>query len=155
MGEKNSAAGSGRASLGSADAQEQEIKNIYRYFKDRPEVIERHADELNELAKDPTIQKAFRRHSDQFRNIKENRLSYELEKNRKLRLIHKFKKEHTDIENITNRWRDILLCAFEDLVKYTDSKAVDLYNAFHLKSIHVQKDEVGIYSEEDPSTENE
>lgn len=138
-----------RLSIGSAEAQAQEISNMYAYFKERPKLIEGVENELKEFLKDPSIQKTNRRHSDQFRNTETNRLSQELEKNRKLKLIHKFQKEHKDIEGVTDRWRDILLCAFEELVKYTESKPIDLYNAFHLKTIYIKKDEVGIYSDSD------
>lgn len=138
-----------RVSFGSLEAQLQEIKTIYRYFKDRPEAIEEHAEDLEDLVKDPSIQKAFRRYSDQFRNIKENRLSFEMEKNRKLKTIHKFKEEHKKIGEITDRWRDILICAFEDLVKYTESCPIDLYNRFNLSAIHIEKEEVGVCSEEE------
>lgn len=142
-----------RMSIGSIESQQKEIKSIYRYFKDRPDAIESHAAALKELIKDPSIQKTFRRYSDQFRNAKENRLSLEMEKNRKLRSIRKFREEHKEIEDITNKWRDVLLCAFEDLVKYTESRPIDLYNGFHLRSIHVGKDEVGVCSEEEEYAE--
>lgn len=138
-----------RASIGSAEGQQQEIKSIFRYFKDRPEAIEKHSSSLESLIKDPSVQKAFRRYSDQFRNVKENRLSSEIEKNRKLRSIHRFREEHKEIASITDRWRDVLLCAFDDLAKCTNARPIDLYKAFHLAAIHIEKEEVGVYSEDE------
>ncbi|OAG33285.1 hypothetical protein NEIG_01035 [Nematocida sp. ERTm5] len=144
-----------RMSVGSVDSQSQEISNMLAYFTERPALVEEMREDLQKIIEDPAIQKINRRHSDQFRTIETNRLSQEMDKNRKLRLIHKFEKENKNISDVTDQWREVLLTAFEDLAKYTHAPRTDLYKAFHFKAIHVDKEEVGIYSDYESETENE
>ncbi|EHY65037.1 hypothetical protein NEAUS04_1053 [Nematocida ausubeli] len=144
-----------RMSVGTVESQALDIANMHAYFKERPALVESAFHELEKISNDPVVKKINRRHSDQFRAVETNRLFSEMENNRKLRMIHKFQKDHVNISSITDKWREVLLCAFEDLVKYTEAKPIELYKGFHLKTIHVDKEEVGIYSEYESETEEE
>ncbi|KAH9386954.1 uncharacterized protein NEMAJ01_1850 [Nematocida major] len=154
--EKNSALCPRRMSVGSSEAQAQEIQRMCRYFEERPALVEQIRAEVDALSIDPGIKKSCTRQSHRLQSGSECRTCQEAEDNRKLRSIHRFQADHKEIESITDKWRDVLLCGFNDLVKYMGCEPISAYNAYSLGSIHIAKEELDIYepSESEPSLES-
>lgn len=84
------------------------------------------------------------RYSDQFSPVTKEQLYIERERNRRARVVYKFKKEHGEMDAEIGKWRDAAVECGRELARGTGdtkSAAAELHGLFNLESIGVSQEE--------------
>lgn len=131
-----------------ASADDAVHEKVLSWLLEDTEALESMRNEVAAIQAELSLQKKRRRYSDQFKLVPLDRLSKELDANRKARLVLKFREDHQDIVSVTEEWRAALISAFGSLASLCSETETgspeELYQALSLQRTGVTKEELGI-----------
>jgi Putative double-strand recombination repair-like len=138
----------GEKKPGENEEDGEEADRVCEYYRaneeERQHMMERiqRLVEGEEMKEEGTPKK--RRYSDQFRHSTSDLLYMEKEKNRRAKVLQKFKREHGDVEKEISRWKGVVIACSVDLIKEGEGNASEFYRVFGLEKVGITEEEMGI-----------
>jgi len=142
--EREKAAGGDAKGEQAAQRQEESVEKMVEELRGNGDLLGKAMESAEEILKDKSLSKPKRRYSDQFKSGALDRLTKEQERNRKARIAQKFERENSDIDKVSDKWREVLVSAFKEIVAEQKGDPNAMYEALSLVNTGVTKEELDV-----------